>query len=167
MQGLERDLGEPVSNLQFGKIRKSFMKSIHTTKTKLSTILFHQGFLLVFIGFLLGRALILNEITPFALPFFAAVYFLKKKRAGLTLIALMVGSATISALTAAYVLGGMILFVLLFKWAQALKIEPLKAMPFLVFISAFVVVLLGGAALAQMGTFGTTTEGETVAAGAA
>ena len=137
MQGLEREMGEPVSNVQLGRLKTTIMKSVHSTKTKLTTILFHQGFLLVFIGFLLGRALILNEITPFALPFFAAVYFMKKKRAGLTLIALMIGSATVSAMTAAYVFGGMVLFVLLFKWAKALKIEPLKSIPFLVFASAF------------------------------
>jgi stage II sporulation protein E len=92
MQGLEREMGEPVSNVQLGKLRTTIMKSMHSTKTKLMTILFHQGFLLVFIGFLLGRALILNELTPFALPFFASVYFMKKNRAGLTLLALMIGS---------------------------------------------------------------------------
>lgn len=138
MQGLERE-AEPVvqANDHLRKLRGSMMRSVHLTKTKLSSILFHQGFLLVFIGFLLGRALILNEITPFALPFFAAVYFMKKKRAGLTLIALLGGSVTVSAMTGIYILGGMILFMLLFKWAQALKVEPIKSLPFLVFISAF------------------------------
>ncbi|MBM7622304.1 stage II sporulation protein E [Bacillus tianshenii] len=137
MERIEGNMGEPVSNVQLGKLKKGLTRNIQNARSRIASILFHQGFLLVFIGFLLGRALILGEVTPFALPFFAAVYFMKKKRAGLTLIALLVGSSTVSLMTAAYVFGGMILFVLLFRWTLALKFEALKALPFLVFLSAF------------------------------
>ncbi|MGM0924099.1 MAG: hypothetical protein ACQEWW_23330 [Bacillota bacterium] len=41
----------------------------------------HKGLLYVLIGFLLGRALILTEVFPIALPFFGAVLLMKKNKA--------------------------------------------------------------------------------------
>ena len=40
--------------------------------TKLEDYFLKQGYILVVLGFLLGRALILSQLAPFSLPFFVS-----------------------------------------------------------------------------------------------
>ncbi|MGY3717101.1 stage II sporulation protein E [Sutcliffiella cohnii] len=134
---MERNMAQAISEVPMEKIQKGYLLPFKKMKQYVMTVLFRQGFLLVFIGFLLGRALILGEITPFALPFFAAVYLMRPKRAGLTLIALVLGAITISGFTALHIGGGILLLALLMKWTRSLKYETLKLLPFLVFTAAF------------------------------
>src|SRR5690625_3151364 len=55
-------------------------------------IVFQYGLLIVVVGFLLGRATILSELTPFVLPYLAAIHMLKKDRAALAALSLMAGA---------------------------------------------------------------------------
>ncbi|WP_218276338.1 hypothetical protein, partial [Pseudomonas sp. FW305-BF6] len=82
-------------------------------KPKLEKALFDWGLLIFITGFLLGRALILSNILPFVLPFFASVYMMKRERTGVAFIALMAGAATVSLETASYAFSTVILFFIL------------------------------------------------------
>lgn len=64
-------------------------------RMKFEQVFFRWGFIIVVIGFLLGRAYILTNILPFALPFFAAVYVMKRDKMPLAFLALM-GGRTVS-----------------------------------------------------------------------
>src|SRR5690606_41356647 len=48
---------------------------------RLVNLLFHRwGIFFLLLGFLLGRASIVGELAPFALPFFAVIYHLRRDR---------------------------------------------------------------------------------------
>ena len=49
-------------------------------RMKFEKVFFRWGFIIAVIGFLLERAYILTNILPFALPFFAAVYVMKRDK---------------------------------------------------------------------------------------
>src|SRR5699024_3549659 len=51
-----------------------------TVQSMLRTVLIEKGLLLLMIGFLLGRAVVLYEISPFALAFVATAWAMQQKR---------------------------------------------------------------------------------------
>lgn len=55
---------------------------------------FRWEFAFILVGFLLGRAVILSEMTPFSIPFFAAVFVLKPEKRMLAFISLLAGAIT-------------------------------------------------------------------------
>ncbi|RYL88194.1 stage II sporulation protein E [Sporolactobacillus sp. THM7-4] len=89
-------------------------------------------------GFLLGRAIILSSLSPFVIPFFATVFWLKRKKRWPASIAAVAGALTVSAGQAFYALLALITFlglrqmILLFS-----KKEPQKWLPPLVFAAGF------------------------------
>ena len=101
MEKVERDIIDPIGEVDFGKSRDSFSSLVHKFYTKVENFFLVKGFLLLILGFLLGRALILGQLTPFALPFFAAVYLSRKDKAPLALIGLIAGAATLGVTEAA------------------------------------------------------------------
>lgn len=56
----------------------------------------HQDISLYLISFLLGRAVILGELIPFSLAYFASVWVLKKERARLVFLFSLLGAVTVS-----------------------------------------------------------------------
>lgn len=75
-------------------------------------------------GFLLGRAVILQEMSPFAVPFFAVMYFLKKNRLLLIMFSIVAGSAMQSMeIASANFLGMAMVLVLLSSMERYRKIE--------------------------------------------
>ena len=77
-----------------------------------------KGYILLFLAFLLGRALILAQLTPFSLPFFAAVYLIRRDQAPLALIGLIAGAATISITACVSTFAITVLFLVLYKWTK-------------------------------------------------
>ena len=70
MEKVERRLMEPISDLGMDKTQQVFNRIFHRFSSKLQLFLLHKGIIYALIGFLLGRAIILSEVLPFALPFF-------------------------------------------------------------------------------------------------
>ncbi|MGN1400645.1 MAG: stage II sporulation protein E [Bacillus sp. (in: firmicutes)] len=99
-----------------------------------------RGIMLALIGFLLGRALILSELAPFGLPFFAAVYLLRKNRAPHVLIGLLTGAVTVDFTHSLSLLGAALLFMVLYKAREPSVSNQTKVMPALVFISMAITV---------------------------
>ncbi|WP_442956006.1 stage II sporulation protein E [Paenibacillus sp. MMO-58] len=99
--------------------------------------------MLVGLGFLLGRAVILESLMPFAAAYFAVVYFLRKDAFAWTAVSLVAGSWF--AVTPAPLWIGMELAVLflLFKGLEAYEKAELGTAPLLVFISTLLVQLFG------------------------
>ena len=62
----------------------------------METLFLKKGYILLLLAFLLGRSLILAQLTPFSVPFFAAVYLMRRDRAPLALVGLIAGAATLS-----------------------------------------------------------------------
>ena len=87
----------------------------------------------------MGRALILSHITPFALPFLAAVYIIRKDKVPLILFGLLIGSITLSFGHAFYTLTLCLLFLLTFKIVKQLVKSPVKSLPYVIAGLTFIV----------------------------
>ncbi|WP_144555623.1 stage II sporulation protein E [Bacillus sp. X1(2014)] len=134
---------EPVSEVNLQPSKWALQSGLKKIQLMLESFFIKKGFLLLFVGFLLGRALILAKLTPFCLPFFASVYLIKRDRAPLALIGLVIGAVTISLSNAAstfiITLGFIVVFRISKKWLR----NELKAAPF------FVAIVLGLGKLAE------------------
>ncbi|WP_210367837.1 stage II sporulation protein E [Bacillus sp. REN3] len=142
MQKVERNMMEPISEVHFEDSRFRLERGMAKLQSKIESILVKRGYLFLFIGFLLGRALILAKLTPFSLPFFAAVYLIRKDRAPIALFGLVAGAATLSLGDAVYTFGSLILFLLIYRLTKKWFNNGLKVLPFYIFFTIFAGKLL-------------------------
>jgi stage II sporulation protein E len=142
MEKAERNLIEPIGDVTFERSKLDLSKGLKKFQLKLETFFIRKGFLLLLIGFLLGRALILAKLTPFCLPFFAAVYFIRRDKSPIALIGLVAGAATLSFLQATYTFFTVALFLIAFRLLKRTIKNEMKVLPFFVFF-----ILLSGKVL--------------------
>ncbi|WP_400244769.1 stage II sporulation protein E [Niallia sp. JL1B1071] len=155
MEKVERDIIDPIGEVDFGKSRDSFSSILHKFNTKLENFFLVKGYLILIIGFLLGRALILGQLTPFALPFFAAVYLSRKDKAPLALIGLIAGAATLGITEAATNFALSFLFLISYKIILNWKSKEQQLVP----VFVFGLVFLGSLAKTYLLTNGFTLYG--------
>ncbi|MCY9517387.1 stage II sporulation protein E [Paenibacillus apiarius] len=95
----------------------------------------------VLIGFLLGRAMILNELFPFAAAFFAVIYFTRRELATWVGTALLAGSL-FAPMPITLMMGmQLLLIVLLHRGLKAYERTDMNAAPFMVFSASLIVKL--------------------------
>jgi len=123
---------EPVGEVSLHSSKWNLGRGLRKVQYMLESFLIKRGYLLLFVGFLLGRALILAKLTPFCLPFFASVYLIKRDRAPLVLVGLIAGAATISIGNAAFTFMVTILFLIIFRVSQNWLKNEIRALPFFV-----------------------------------
>jgi stage II sporulation protein E len=138
MEKVERNLIEPIGEVTFEGPRFDLSKGLKRIQLRLTNLLVRKGILLLIIGFLLGRALILAKLTPFCLPFFAAVYFVRRDKAPIALIGLIAGAATLSIGQASYTFFTLILFLLTYRGLRRFIQNEIKVLPFFVFFLSVV-----------------------------
>ncbi|MGY4691872.1 stage II sporulation protein E [Salibacterium sp. K-3] len=96
--------------------------------------LFIQWGALVFItGMLLGRAVLLAELFPFAIPFFAVVYAWRREKAVIGAAGLMAGVLSGAVLHAAFVIAAVPLFIALYEWMNRFGWKTSWTLPLTVF----------------------------------
>ncbi len=98
--------------------------------------------LLLFMAFLLGRAMILDQLAPFAVAFFAVMYFLRRDLlfwGGTFLLAGSVFSAVPQH--AGYIAAEMLIFILIQKGVERFERSDISYAPIIVFFSTFFVQL--------------------------
>lgn len=134
---------EPIREVNLHSSKWDMGRGLKKVQFMLESFFIKKGFLLLLVGFLLGRALILAKLTPFCLPFFASVYLIKRDRAPLALIGLTVGAATISLANAASTFIITILFLAIFRISRKWLTNEIRAIPF------FVGIILGIGKLAE------------------
>ncbi|MDF2902752.1 MAG: stage sporulation protein serine/threonine phosphatase [Bacillus sp. (in: firmicutes)] len=139
MAKVERNLIEPIGEVNFSGSKVDLFSGLKKISAKLETFFIKKGYILLFIGFLLGRALILEKLTPFSLPFFAAVYLIKRDRAPLALIGLVAGATTLSISDTAVTFGSSVLFLIVYRIVEKWLKNDLKTVPTIVFF-----ILLAG-----------------------
>lgn len=130
---------EPVQNVDIEQTRVEMSKGIKSIYSKLEWLFIEKGLALFVIGFLLGRALILSHLTPFALPFFAAVYLVRREKSPIALMGLLAGAVTLSFSSISYTFATAIIFLLAFRLTQKFHQNDMKIVSFYVLFSvAFV-----------------------------
>ncbi len=99
------------------------------------------AFLLVAMGFLLGRAMILEELSPFALAYFAVICFLRKDLLLWVGVSLFAGSLLSMNPQTGTIVTSMAVFMLIQKALEKFERSELSYAPPLVFGSTFLVQL--------------------------
>ncbi|PLS03487.1 stage II sporulation protein E [Neobacillus cucumis] len=143
MEKTNVSLIEPVGEVNLHSSKWDLGRGLRKIQLMLESFFIKKGYLLIFVGFLLGRALILAKLTPFCLPFFASVYLIKRDRAPLALIGLIVGAATISLGNAAFTFAVTVLFLAIYRMSEKWLTNEVRSLPF------FVGIILGFGKLAE------------------
>ncbi|WP_106769535.1 stage II sporulation protein E [Paenibacillus faecalis] len=97
--------------------------------------------LLTFMGFLLGKATILNELSPFAAAYFAVIAFMRRDYLLPVGIAVVAGSLFSTGPSMFMVPAELILFYFMLRGLETYERAELSYAPMMVFVSTFVVNL--------------------------
>ncbi|WP_147535889.1 stage II sporulation protein E [Bacillus marasmi] len=142
MAKTEQNFTKPIGEVNFNSPKMEFSNGLNKMLLKLDSFFIKKGYILLFIGFLLGRALILSKLTPFSLPFFAAVYLMKRERAPLALIGIIAGAATITIADSVLSFACACVFLLIYRITHKWNSNDLKVVPVIVFFTLLVGNLL-------------------------
>jgi stage II sporulation protein E len=138
-QKVEQEVLEPTKGLLW--VEKGQLAVYQTSKKWLELLnqsIFNWRMLLFGIGFLLGRAMILAEMTPFALPFAASVFVLRKERTGVAVLAILAGAMSHKPMNALFFVCALLVYALLQKGADHIAKNRVQTLPFLVFGSSLI-----------------------------
>ncbi|WLR41938.1 hypothetical protein LC087_14115 [Bacillus carboniphilus] len=113
------------------------MTFLKVLKARLYSIFFFKGLIFSVIGFLLGRALILTELSPFSLSFFATTFLMKRERALLVAFSLIAGALTVEPELSIVLIASMLLFLFFFKLLAFIYDDSYKTLPVMVGLSLF------------------------------
>ncbi|UQZ84920.1 Stage II sporulation protein E [Paenibacillus konkukensis] len=98
--------------------------------------------LLLFMAFLLGRAMILDQLAPFAVAYFAVMYYLRRELLFWTGAFLLAGSLFSAAPQhAGYIAVEMLVFLLIQKGVERFQRSDISYAPIIVFAATFLVQL--------------------------
>ncbi|ULL13333.1 stage II sporulation protein E [Paenibacillus sp. H1-7] len=126
--------------MQAGKHRVS--SAVVENRLVQSVVAKKWSILLLFMAFLLGRAMILDQLAPFAVAYFAVMYFLRRELLFWTGAFLLAGSIFSAAPThAGYIAVQMIVFLLIQKGVERFERSDISYAPIIVFFSTFLVQL--------------------------
>ena len=115
MEKAERRVNSPIAGPAVQKLYSWFGRMTKLMMQHLYSLFFYKGLIYMVIGFLLGRAFILSEVIPFALPFFGAMLLIKKDKAFLACLALLAGALSISPQHSLFVLAALVCICDMFK----------------------------------------------------
>ncbi|MBD7939351.1 stage II sporulation protein E [Cytobacillus sp. Sa5YUA1] len=138
MEKLERTIAEPIGEVNLRRPKMELSKIGGKIQTGLETFFIKKGYLFLIIGFLLGRALILSQLTPFTLPFFAAMYLVRKDKAPLALIGLIGGASTLSFTHGVTTFLTSFFFLFVFRISKKWITNELKVMPVFVAVTLLI-----------------------------
>jgi len=102
--------------------------------SKAKTILLDKGILYFIVGFLLGRAVILAEVSPFAVAFIATMWFVHREKTFKSMLAVLAGALSYSLTHSIFILLALVVFIFL---AALFKNKQNQQMiiPLIVFLS--------------------------------
>jgi len=98
--------------------------------------------LLIIMGFLLGRAMILEQLTPFSIAYFAVIYYLRKDLIHWISTALILGSIFSAHQNTGPLIVGIVIFLLIQKGLEKYEHTEISYAPFIVFGTIFTVQLM-------------------------
>lgn len=130
-----RETDPKLEDRQIGKVQASWLMKVWLTKKWIV--------LLVIMGFLLGRATILGELSPFAIAYFAVIFYLRKDFIHLVGAALVGGSLLSTSWHAGIVVTEILVFIIIYRILEKMGRVSLSFAPLQVAASVFLVHGLG------------------------
>lgn len=94
------------------------------------------NFPILFMGLLLGRAMIMGSVSPFAVAYLAVVFHLSKKQWPMTMVFLTLGALTVDPLHGAYIFGFLSIFLCVQKGFSWIGKRQISYAPVAVLISS-------------------------------
>src|SRR5690625_2955673 len=104
---------DPVPSLEINSRRKNNALFRDKVNFHINTLLLNKGWIFVIVGFLLGRAVILSSVTPFAIAFLATIWFIHRKKSAKVMLAILVGAFSLSMIQGIFVTIALIVFIFL------------------------------------------------------
>ncbi|SDI12414.1 stage II sporulation protein E [Alteribacillus persepolensis] len=150
---------EPVWEHLWSSTKLLGEKTKQKTLKMLDLLFIQWGGLIFILGILLGRAVLLAELFPFALPFFAAVYSWRRDKGVIAAAGIIVGTFSGAVLHGAFVLAALAIFLSVYEWVTRRGWRMTWSLPLSVLL-ATLGARLGTIWLAQ----GTVTSYDTVMA---
>ncbi|MFG6497514.1 stage II sporulation protein E [Fictibacillus sp. UD] len=138
-QKVEQEVLEPIRGMVW--VEKGQQAVYKTSKRWLQLLnqsIFNWRMLLFGIGFLLGRAMILAEMSPFALPFAASVFVLRKERTGIAVFAVLAGAMSLQPMNALFFISALLVYACLQKGTDLFIKNRIQTLPLLVFGSSLI-----------------------------
>ncbi|MDA1478206.1 stage II sporulation protein E [Bacillus changyiensis] len=135
MEKAERRINNPFIGPVIQKMNSWFNKITMSIIQRLYSLFLYKGLIYMVIGFLLGRAFILSEVIPFALPFFGVMLFIKKDKAFLACLALLAGALSISVQHSLFVLLALVSFTICSKMTSLIIKDGFRTLPVVIFLS--------------------------------
>ncbi len=133
---LKKGALDPIGDYVWRKAKNKSDQVKQTFLKGMETLFIRWGALIFILGVLLGRAVLLSELFPFALPFFAVVYAWQKEKSVLAAAGVIVGTFSGAILHGAFILLALLLFVLSYEWLSRKKWLPYAwVVPFTVFFA--------------------------------
>ncbi|MBU6080140.1 stage II sporulation protein E [Allobacillus halotolerans] len=127
-------IGEVIVDSKIGRISQAF----RSLKTQWVSSFLSRGWLFYLIGFLLGRAIVLSSVSPFAIAFLGATIVAKKSLAFRVYLFLALGAWTVNLEQTFYVLGtGLLLFLCYKHWLSKMT-KMIYPMIFTIFLSSVI-----------------------------
>ncbi len=106
----------------------------HKGSAAIKSMLLNKGWLYFFVGFLLGRAVILSVVSPFAVAFLATMWFIHREKTVKSMFAVIAGALSYSVVHSLFITLAMIVFILLAGLFKKVKNQQL-VLPIIVFSS--------------------------------
>lgn len=104
----------------------------------LQMIIAHKwSILLTLMAFLLGKAMILDELSPFSIAYFAVIYFMRRDLLPWVTFSLLLGSIFAVHMDTGFIFLQMALFYLFQRGLEKFERSELSYAPLIVFVSAF------------------------------
>ncbi len=104
-------------------------------------------------AFLLGRALILEELSPFVIPYFTVMYFIRRESLLVSGAALIVGAFSHSIPLGLQAVLGVVVALVACKMSERFRRKDFSVTPIVVFVAAFVSHLLFDVITNQVSTY--------------
>lgn len=101
---------------------------------RIKNVFIDRGWLFVIVALLLGRAMILSAVSPFAIAFFATVWFMQRKSAIKVMFALLIGASSYSVVQSLFITLSIVIFLLLATWLQGSR-DDYRRIPLFVLTS--------------------------------
>src|SRR5699024_10552818 len=115
--------------------QSNFKRLTNNLHTMLRTLILDKGGLLCIVGFLLGRAVILSVVSPFAVAFLATLWVMQRDKAFKVMIAVTIGAYTFSLSQGLFVMLSMVLFIFIAGLFKNVKNKQIS-IPLFVLLSA-------------------------------
>ncbi|PZE19217.1 stage II sporulation protein E [Paenibacillus xerothermodurans] len=152
---MQKKLG--LSQIGFGWSRRMQHAKSHVTNVLVenrltqSVVAKKWSALLLVMAFLLGRAMILDQLAPFAIAFFGVIYFLRKELLLWTAICLIGGSLLSADPGHTGFMGtSMLVFILIQKGVERFQRSDISYAPIIAFVSTFFVQLFADLVTVQL-----------------